>query len=100
MGIRQFNSKTAITSIAQRLNWKLEFYVLTDGILKRNEASKKMPFGRYVELNINDSILEDNKADISHIISNRIVNGILAELNAMCIEANRQICDASKIITE
>ena len=100
VGIRQFNAKTVITSMAQRLNWKLEFQVLTDGILDLNEEPKNMPFSRYVQLTVDDSIKADYLADLNGIIKNSIVNGIFKDLNTLCELSDRQISNALLILEE
>lgn len=96
IGIRHLQGD--ISSISAK--WKLAFYVLKDGILGQDESSKGLPLSEYIRINIGDSILEDYKADISRIISNRVVNGIIAKLNVICIDATRQLDDALAIMTE
>ena len=100
VGISQFNAKTVITSMTQRLNWKLEFQVLTDGILNLNEGPKNMPFSRYVQLTVNDSIKADYLAHLNVIIKNGTVNDIFKDLNTLCELADTQISNALLILEE
>jgi GTPase SAR1 family protein len=100
VGISLFNAKSVITSTAQRLNWKLEFQVLTDGILNLNEGPKNMPFSRYVQLTVNDSIKADYLAHLNAIIKNGTVNDIFKDLNTLCELADTQISNALLILEE
>lgn len=100
VGISLFNAKSVITSTAQRLNWKLEFQVLTDGILNLNEGPKNMPFSRYVQLTVNDSIKADYLAHLNDIIKNGTVNDIFKDLNTLCELADTQISNALLILEE
>ena len=96
IGIHHFNTN----SRSDPIKWKLEFDVLNDGILSTNESSKKVPFTSYIKMNIEDSIQEDYKLDISHIISNQVVKGIVTELNSLCLDAKKQLDEALNIISE
>jgi|GEM_PF-2346340 GTPase Era involved in 16S rRNA processing len=82
------------------VKWKLEFDVLNDGILSLNEHAIRMSFSSYIEMNITDSILENYRSDVSHIMSNRIVKGIVAELNSISADAIKQLDTATQIMTE
>ena len=98
--IREFNVKTVITSMAQRLNWKLEFQVITDGILNLNEEPKNMTFSRYVQLTVNDSIKADFLTHLNDILKNGTVIGIFKDLNTLCELADSHISNALLILEE
>ena len=94
MGIRLFNTESGIT------NWKLEFQLLTDGILKVNEAPKNMPFSRYVKLAVDDSIVEDYLANLNDVVTNSLINSIVNDINTICTQADKQISEALVILEE
>jgi hypothetical protein len=94
MGIRLFNTESGIT------NWKLEFQLLTDGILKVNEAPKNMPFSRYVKLAVDDSIVEDYLANLNDVVTNSLINAVVNDINTICTQADRQISEALVILEE
>ncbi|MEI6268449.1 MAG: dynamin family protein [Methylococcaceae bacterium] len=100
MGIRLFNTEPGITAAAHKSNWKLEFQVLTDGILKVNEAPKNMPFSRYVQLAVDDSIVEDYLANLNDIVTNSLINSVVNDINTICTQADRQISEALVILEE
>ncbi|WP_428354987.1 dynamin family protein [Methyloprofundus sp.] len=98
MGIKHFDSNPSGSSAP--ITFKLELNVLNDGILNLNSPSKKILFSQYIANNISESILESYQSDISHIISNRIVKGIVAELNSISADAIKQLDTATQIMTE
>ena len=100
LGIRFSNYKSGITAAAHKSNWKLEFHVLTDGILKINEARKNMPFSRYVLLAVDDSIVKDYLANLNDIVTNSLINSVVNNVNTICMQADRQIFEALVILLE
>ena len=100
LGIRFSNYKSGITAAAHKSNWKLDFQVLTDGILKVNEASKNMPFSRYVQLTVDDSIVEDYLANLNDIVTNSLINYVVNDINTICTQAVRQISESLVILEE
>ncbi len=100
MGIGLFNTESGITAAAHKSNWKLEFQVLTDGILKVNEAPKNMPFSSYVQLTVDDSIVEDYLANLNDVVTNSLIISVVNDINTICTQAERQISQALVILEE